>query len=230
MTVRLLVTLERISKTDRAGATRRGVGSACAEEPAQRAVAREQAPQAQAGPTPMDRRCRRREYLRCALAFFGTLALALALGACSAMVEDALSDKPSSAAAAGGSGGTTASGGGGTDPGPAMHCGDGLLCIQGQHCCVSASEPSQVHCADACADDELPLYCGEAGDCPANRVCCAQYTLTVPPELLYAACVVTCDPLEGGVLVCTDQPSLCSAPLSCKPSVQLPAGMLICNL
>jgi len=69
--------LEHISETDRAGAARRGVGSASAEEPAQRAVAREQAPQAQAGPSPMDRRCRRREFWRCALV---VLAVGGALG------------------------------------------------------------------------------------------------------------------------------------------------------
>ncbi|MBW2454910.1 MAG: hypothetical protein JRI68_10380 [Deltaproteobacteria bacterium] len=159
-----------------------------------------------------------------------SVAFAVTLAACSAIVEDALEDKPSGTAGTGGQGGAIGTGGGGTDPGSGIHCGEGLLCIQGQHCCVAGDQPDQVHCADECPDGDLPIYCGTTSDCPDDRVCCAQYTVAMPPELQHVACVTTCDPLEGGVLVCTDQPSLCSAPLSCKPSVQLPAGMLICNI
>ncbi len=164
------------------------------------------------------------------LAVAALAALTMAFGACSVVVDNALSDKSVGSAGAGGQGGTTSTGGGGTDPGVGISCGPQLLCVNGQHCCVGVGDPSAVHCADNCPADDVPIYCASADDCPETEVCCAQYSIGPVPQLQNVACVVTCSPLEGGFLVCTGHPNMCASPMSCKASVQLPADTLICNL
>jgi hypothetical protein len=158
------------------------------------------------------------------------VALAVGLLACSVVVNSALDDKTAAEGGAGGSGGTTADGGGGTDPGTGIRCGPELLCVNGRRCCVGVGDPSAVQCADDCPPGDIPIYCATADDCPETEVCCAQYSVSTAPQLQNVACVVTCSPLEGGFLVCTDHPGMCAAPTSCQGSVQLPEGTLICNL
>ncbi len=157
------------------------------------------------------------------------VALSVGLVACSVIVDNALSDRPAGSADAGvgGQGGTSATGGGGTDPGTGIRCGDQLLCIDAQRCCMVAGDPGAVHCAPDCPPDEIPIYCATQDDCPETTVCCADYSSML--QVLSVACVVTCDPKDFAFLVCTDQPSLCTGLLSCKQSVQLPAGLFVCS-
>ncbi|RLB65454.1 MAG: hypothetical protein DRI90_01985 [Deltaproteobacteria bacterium] len=156
-------------------------------------------------------------------------ALAVTSVACSIVVDNALSEKSAAAAGAGGQGGTSAAGGGGTDPSTGVKCGDELLCVNEQRCCMVAGDPGAVQCAQDCPPDQVPIYCSTPNDCPEDKVCCAQYLASPLPEIENVACVVTCDVFAGDFLVCTDQPSLCTGLLSCKESVQLPAGVFVCS-
>ncbi|MFH1436093.1 MAG: hypothetical protein ABIJ56_10290 [Pseudomonadota bacterium] len=95
-------------------------------------------------------------------------------------------------------------------PAPEVDCG-GATCSETQECCFTTGPPTLTCVAIGTCGGGV-LGCDEAGDCPAEQVCCHD-----PPDNIGAECVDVCD----SILVCGDEEECPDEKPYCCPAMGL---------
>ncbi len=109
-------------------------------------------------------------------------------------------------------------------------------CTSGEVCCFDDDNAMNNFCAmpGGCGFGTIPIACTGANDCAQGEVCCAIYQEFGPGPDGYKGvkCTTSCQTQQVGqmaLVMCADDPSVCTNGMTCKDSKILPDGFLYCG-